>query len=79
MSALWARIRSEPAMVATFLNWVIAIAAERGLSLTPTEQTGLFLVATFLLGVAVRQQVEPLSKQSPAAKAARKSSRKEQS
>jgi hypothetical protein len=69
MSRIWARIKSEPAMVAAVINSLIAIGAERGFALSASEQAFLFVLVSLGLGVAVRQQVEPLSKASPAGQA----------
>jgi len=59
MSAIWARIQREPALVLGLAGAVIALAVSFGADLS-TEQTGTILAAVAaVLSLVVRSQVTP--------------------
>jgi hypothetical protein len=62
LDALWARIKTEPAVLLSLLGAAFAVAASFGLSLSK-EQTGAITgFVVILLGVITRQSVTPNSK-----------------
>lgn len=61
MKQLIARLRAEPAMVAAALNAAVGWGASLGFDLTSQQTASLYMLASLVLGVAVRQKVTPVA------------------
>lgn len=59
MKKLWAKIKSEPVMVAAAINIGIAWLATQGFTLSADQTALIWSAAAALFGAGVRTQVSP--------------------